>query len=72
MIEAHQIMFLNMEADDSGDTLGCAIATYYESHPDRPDDDPIDDETGWGEWVMEKCRDLDARLNQLIQEQSDE
>ena len=59
-------MFLNMDADDCGDTLGCAIASYYESHPNRPDNDPIDDETGWGEWVMEQCRAFDARLDEAI------
>jgi hypothetical protein len=45
----NKLLFLDMLP--GCDSLGVAIATFYEGHPERPDDDPEDDETGWGEWT---------------------
>ena len=66
MIEAHELLWLNMDEDGGGDTLGCAIATYYDNHPSKPENDPIDDETGWSEWVMKQCRMFDKRMAEAI------
>jgi hypothetical protein len=43
------------------DNLAIALATYFEDHPDRPETDEINDETGWGDWVIEKVDDLICR-----------
>lgn len=38
------------------DSLGVAIATFYEGHHERPDDDHEDGDTGWGEWTEEQFK----------------
>lgn len=47
-----------VENDNShgiSDTLAIALCSYFEDHMDRPEDDPTDDEYGWGKWVVKKC-----------------
>lgn len=67
-----EVLFLNLDHDDSGDALSVAIATYYDTHPDKPDNDPIDDETGWGQWVMEQSREFDKKLDSLLGSQDND
>jgi hypothetical protein len=49
------------------DTLAIALCSYFEDHVDRPDDDPIDDELGWGKWVVAK---VEAAIDRLVAEAS--
>ena len=51
------------------DNLAIALCTYFSFHPERPEDDPLDDEVGWGKWVIEKTDDL---IDRVIQEILDE
>ena len=36
------------------DSLGVAIASYFDGRLDKPENDPIDEETGWSKWVMRR------------------
>jgi hypothetical protein len=40
--------------DENSDSLGVVLASYFDGHMHRPESDPVDDETGWGEWVLAK------------------
>lgn len=56
-------------ADCTGeDNLAIALATYFESHPDRPADDPPHPEhEAWGRWALERT---DALLDRIVEELS--
>ncbi len=43
-----------MEDDVSTDCLAVALCSYFDDHMDKPENDPVDDEKGWGEWVCGK------------------
>jgi hypothetical protein len=53
----HRIAWAPVEEpnDSTTDNLTIVLITYFEDHLLRPDDDPIDDETGWGVWAQEKA-----------------
>lgn len=51
--------------DRHSDTLAIALCSYFEDHMERPEDDPIDDELGWGKWVIQKC---DEALDLIVAE----
>ena len=62
-----------MDADGKGDNLGIAIASYFERHEDRPDDDPDDpDCTGWGVWVLDRAREFEMRLAAFVASKMEE
>jgi hypothetical protein len=49
---------LDIERNRVGcDNLAIALASYFDKHVDRPEDDPIDSEVGWGVWVMAKSNE---------------
>lgn len=48
------------------DNLAIALATYFESHTDRPADDPQHPEhEAWGKWAIERT---DALLDRIVEE----
>lgn len=54
-----------VEDEYLSDNLGIVLASYFDDHPDRPGNDPVD-ENGWGEWVMQKTwAALDLILEQV-------
>lgn len=48
------------------DNLAIALATYFENHMDRPDDDHIHDDLGWSEWVMTKTNEAIENIAEHI------
>ena len=60
---ASHLGYLLMDgADVDSDTLGVALVEYFERHPDRPEDDEADGDTGWGVWALDRARDVLVRL----------
>jgi hypothetical protein len=55
-----------LEGDMGGDNIAIALAMYFDDHPARPSDDPIDTDLGWGEWVMEKTHSALDRIAAAI------
>ena len=43
------------------DNLAIALASYFESRLDCPDDDH-DDDTGWSQWAIDRTNDLLDRI----------
>lgn len=55
--------WVKVDDDSMGDNLAIALLTYFERHPDCPDDDPKDDyDHGWGTWVTERTEEVLARI----------
>lgn len=51
------------------DNLICALCAYFDCHMDRPEDDPLDDDSGWGEWVTEKADEaIDLIMDGVFQQ----
>lgn len=50
----------------STDNVAIALATYFEEHPHKPDEE-VDDELGWTPWVVEQVNfTLDAIAKALL------
>ena len=58
---------VRMDETSNADNLAIALCTYFESHPDRPEDDEETD-CGWGVWVEEMCDKAIERLAQAVRE----
>lgn len=49
--------------DLAGDNVAIALASYFEDHPNRPENDPPHpDSEAWGTWVIEQTNDALDRL----------
>ena len=56
-------------SDSLGDNVAIAFATYFSDHPERPSDDPPDEDSGsWGQWVVEKTNDALDRMAEVLVE----
>jgi hypothetical protein len=51
-------------SDEGGDNIAIALALYFDRHVDRPEDDLVDTELGWGTWVMEQTN---AALDSIVE-----
>jgi hypothetical protein len=58
----HRIAWIRMGDSPDADNLAVAICTYFSNHPERPENDPDDDETGWGEWVNQQYERTMTRI----------
>lgn len=67
-ITRNELGNLNIERGDS-DNLGIALCSYFESHIERPRDDP-EGELGWGEWVVDKSNEALDYLAEKINERT--
>lgn len=61
----NEIGSLHVEGEEFGacDNLAITLASYFERHMERPAHDPVDDELGWGEWVLKKTN---AALDEMV------
>ena len=49
--------------DVGGDNIAIALASYFEAHPNRPENDPPDTDTGsWGTWTVQQTNDALDRI----------
>jgi DNA-binding CsgD family transcriptional regulator len=62
-----------------GDNLAIALSCFFDRHMEKPDSDPVDDETGCGKWVYEKTNgaldlivELVEKENAALRERADE
>ena len=58
-----KIGFISMGEGMWADNLGIALCTYFSDHPERPEDDPEDTDSGWGEWVERK---MEETLDKIV------
>lgn len=56
--------YLAMDESPTADNLGIALCQYFESHPDRPEDDE-DTDSGWGQWVEDRACAIIDKLVQI-------
>lgn len=63
----HRLSVASVEEGYS-DNLSIVLASYFERHEDRPKDDPIDTELGWGVWVIEKTEEAIEYITEQITE----
>lgn len=64
----HILSSLDIERDTASDNLSIVLATYFSEHMDRPEDDPDDDEFGWGEWVIDQTENTIEYMAEQILE----
>lgn len=50
----HILNSLDVENGGFSDNLSIVLATYFEEHLDRPEDDIEHPEFGWGNWTIKK------------------
>ncbi|MDX9862552.1 MAG: hypothetical protein RBS99_16720 [Rhodospirillales bacterium] len=48
--------------DPHGDNLSILLCSYFEDHPDCPEDGPLDDFDCWPQWACDRCDDLLRRI----------
>lgn len=59
----NEIGCLDAVEGDEDDNIAIALASYYETRPDRPEGDQIDEEVGWSAWAIEKTSNA---LNRIV------
>lgn len=47
------------------DNFAILLCSYYETHPDRPENDESDGDETWGPWVIQQCDAMLARIVDL-------
>lgn len=58
---------LDIESKTYGDNLAIVLASYFEEHLERPENDPIDEEYGWGEWTIKQTEDtIELMADQIM------
>lgn len=57
---------INMEDSYWSDNIGVALLSYFERHIDCPDDDKIDEDTGYSIWAMKQTDKVLERIGQVI------
>lgn len=56
-----------VEDDPLTDNLAIVLVSYFEQHINRPENDPIDDQVGWGQWAVEKANEALDMIVQAIE-----
>lgn len=64
----NRIGSISVEDGSNPDCLAIALCCYFDHHMDRPEDDPTDDDTGWGEWVARKTNEALERITSEVHE----
>ena len=64
----HLIGSITVGTDEHNDCLAIAIASYFTDDLTRPHDDPIDEDTGWGKWVIEQTNATLDSIAELVME----
>lgn len=59
-----------IDIEERGDNLSIALCTYFDDHPNRPDDEEEDGEHGWRPWVVQKCDEALALIRQALVDES--
>jgi hypothetical protein len=54
----HLVGDITVGTDEGNGCLAVALASYFADDIGRPCDDPTDDDTRWGKWVMEQLLDI--------------
>lgn len=54
------------------DNLAIMLCTYFDRHPDCPEDQENDEEMGWKPWVIDRCNEtLDAIAAAVVGEKDE-
>lgn len=72
---ANEIGGMCVEDIFDSDNLTIVLASYFERHIDHPEDDDIDNDLGWSDWVIKKTNEalklLGEQTVQYAKRQSD-